>query len=67
MVLLFSIRVAECQPVWERAGHSLYCACLSWSFGKFCVCLSLPFGIEGTMWDVIVLTSDHCLSIYLRK
>ena len=23
-----------------------------------------PFGIEGGMWDVIVLIPDHCLSIY---
>ena len=29
-----------------------------------CVFLSL-FGIEGGMWDVIVLIPDHCLSIYL--
>ena len=25
---------------------------------------SFPFGIEGGMWDVIVLIPDHCLSIY---
>ena len=23
-----------------------------------------PFGIEGGMWDVIVLIPDYCLSIY---
>ena len=22
------------------------------------------FGVEGRMWDVIVLIPDHCLSIY---
>ena len=32
---------------------------------KFFVCSSFPFGIEGWMWDVIVLIPDHCLSIYL--
>ena len=32
---------------------------------KFCVCPSLPFGIEGGMLDVIVLIPDHCLSIRL--
>ena len=32
-----------------------------------CVCPSFPFGIEGGMWDVIVLIPDHCLSIYLEK
>ena len=24
----------------------------------------VPLGIEGGMWDVIVLIPDHCLSIY---
>ena len=33
-------------------------------FVKFCVCPSFPFGIEGGMWDVIVLILDHCLSVY---
>ena len=26
--------------------------------------LFFPFGIEGGMWDVVVLIPDHCLSIY---
>ena len=26
-----------------------------------------PFGIEGGMWDVIVLIPDHCLIIYFAK
>ena len=43
------IRVAEWPPVWERAVHLVYCACLSWAFVKFCVCSSFPFGIEGTI------------------
>ena len=25
---------------------------------------SFPVGIEGRMWDVIVLIPDHCLSLY---
>ena len=50
--------------MWERAVHSVNCACLSWAFVKFCVCPSFPFGIEGRTWDVIVLIPDHCLSIY---
>ena len=37
--------------------------CLSRTFIKFYVCHSFPFGIEGGMWDVIVLIPDHCLSI----
>ena len=28
------------------------------------MCPSFPFGIEGGMWDVIVLIPFHCLSIY---
>ena len=49
---------------WERAVHSVNFACLSWALVKFCVRPSLPFGIEGGMWDVIVLIPDQCLSIY---
>ena len=30
----------------------------------FYVCPSFPFGIEGGMWDVIVLIPDHCFSLY---
>ena len=29
-----------------------------------CVCPSFPFGIDGRMWDVIVLIPGRCLSIY---
>ena len=29
------------------------------------LCPSFPFGLEDGMWDVIILISDHCLSIYL--
>ena len=28
-----------------------------------CVCPSFPFGIEGGIWDVIVLIPNHCLSV----
>ena len=64
MLLPFSVRVAEGPPVWERAVHMVNCACLSWALVKFCVCPSFPFGVEGGMWDVIVLIPDHCLYIY---
>ena len=67
MLLLFSIRVSEWPYVWERAVHSVFCACLSWAFVKFCVCLCFHFGIEGRMWDVIVLIRDHCLSSYFSS
>ena len=64
MLLPFSIRVAECPPVWARAIHSVNCTCLSWALVKCCVCHSFPFGIESGMWDVIVLVPEHCLSTY---
>ena len=67
MLLPFSIRVAERPPVWERAVHSVNCTCLSWALVKFCVCPSFPFGIEGGIWNVMVLIPDHCLSIYFPE
>ena len=30
------------------------------------MCPSFPFGIEGGIWDLIVLIPDHCLSIYFK-
>ena len=46
------------------------CLGKSCSFGLLCVsfvgvCQILYVGVEGRMWDVIVLIPDHCLSIYL--
>ena len=29
-----------------------------------CMCVSLPFGFESGMWDLIVLVPDHCLYFY---
>ena len=52
MLLLLSVRVAECPPVWERAVRSVYCACLSLTFISFCVCHSFLFGFKGEMWDL---------------
>ena len=31
------------------------------------MCTSYPFGIEGGMWDIGILISDHCLSIHFIK
>ena len=62
MLLPFSIRVAEWRSVSERAVYLVKCTCLSWAVVKFCECPSFSFGIEGGMWDVIVLIPDHCLS-----
>ena len=40
-------------------------------FGLLCVslvhvngCASLPFGLEGDMWDLTVLPPDNCLYIF---
>ena len=67
MLLPFSIRVAEWPPVWERAVHSANYACVlsPGRLSKCCRCPSFPFGIEGRMWDVMVLIADPCLSVYL--
>ena len=46
MLLLFSVRVAE----WPS---ELFIRFL-WVF-SICVCASFPFGLEGEMWDLIVL------------
>ena len=64
MFLLFSI--------WELNDHlfekELF---IQFNVGVFrghwsvCVYASFPFGFEGGMWDLVVLLSDHCLSIYL--
>ena len=64
MLLPFSFSVVERPPVWEGVVRSVYCACLSRSLVKFCVCPSFPFGNEGGMRDVIVLIPDHYLSVY---
>ena len=53
-------------PVWKRAVHLVYCACHLQAFVKFCGCPSFPFGIEGRVWDLIVLIPDHCLSVYYK-
>ena len=42
MLLLFSIRVAECPPVWEGADRSVRCECLSSKFISLYVCV-VPF------------------------
>ena len=52
MLLLFSNRVAERLPVWERVVHLVYWACLS--IINFCVCPYFPFGFEGGMEDLIL-------------
>ena len=38
--------------------------CLWRALVKFCVCPPFPFGVEGGMWDVIVLIPDDFLSIF---
>ena len=43
-----------------RFTVSVFHECLS----NFCVCPSFPFGLEGGMWDVIILIPVHCLSVY---
>ena len=65
MLLLYSVRLVECPPVWERAVYSVYCACLSSKFINLCVCC-FPFWFEGGMWDLILLIPYHCLPFYFE-
>ena len=46
MLMLLLIRVAEWPPIWKRAIHSVYRACLSWTFILLCVCF-IPFLFWG--------------------
>ena len=65
MLVLFSIRLAE-SPVF---GKDLFIQFTVRAFCErlsICVCDSFPFGFEGWMSDLIILISDHCLSIYFR-
>ena len=34
---------------------------------NLCVCLSISFGYDGWMWDLIELITDHCLSFYFSR
>ena len=53
------------------------CLGKSCSFGLLCesfvnvfqmyVFISFPFGFGGGMWDLIILISDHCISIYFTS
>ena len=60
---MFSAKIAEWPPVWERAIHSIYCMFLSWTFIIFSVC-RFSFGFEVSLWDLNVFIPDPCLSIY---
>ena len=37
------------------------------SFVKVYLVLSVSFGFEGVMWNLIVLIPDHCLSVYFAR
>ena len=50
-------------PVWERAVHSVYRACLSYLLSIY-VFSYFPFGFEGRIWDLTVSVPDHYLSFY---
>ena len=55
MLLLFSCRVADCPPFWEKScSFGLLCASFV-NILSIGVCASFSFGFEGGMWDSIVL------------
>ena len=62
---LVTNRVAERPPVWKK-NCSFGLLCVSFENVNQIVSVSFyPFCIKGGIWDVIVLISDHCLSVYL--
>ena len=73
MLLLFSIRVAERPPVWERAVNSVYHRCLSETFVSFCVCVLLSFLCpslevveEAYCFCVVRPSVCECVCLYIR-
>ena len=65
MLLVFSSRVAECPPVWEKLFIRFTVRVFRERL-SVCVCSSFLFGFKGRMWDLIVLIPDHFLSIYFK-
>ena len=64
MLLSFSVRVAADHLFGKELLIRLTVLVFRGRWSNF-VCVSFfPFGIEGGMWDVIVLIPDHCLSLY---
>ena len=64
MLLLLIIWVTVGPPVLGKScSFGLLCVSFVGVCQILCVFLSF-FGIEGRMWDVIVLIPDHCPSIY---
>ena len=52
---------------WPSAGKELsswLSACAVLLNAIFIVCIPLPFGVYGRMWNLIVSVPDHCLLIY---
>ena len=67
MLQLFLVRVAEWPPVWERAVHSVKCACLSCTFYRFvCFLFSLLVFRMGVGFDCIKTRSlsFHLFCLY---
>ena len=51
LLLLYSVRVAEWLPVWERPVQSVYHAVCFVNVLSICVCASDPFTFECGMWN----------------
>ena len=67
MLLLFSVRIAEWPPVWERELFIRFTVRVFRERLAVCMCASFPFVFEGEIWDLTVLVIDYCLSIYFAN
>ena len=62
MILLFSIRVAERQPNWERVVYSVTVHRSLVNIYQFVRVLLSLLVIRNGIWDLIVLVHGHYLS-----
>ena len=62
MILLFSIRVAELQPNWERVVYSVTVHRSLVNIYQFVRVLLSLLVIRNGIWDLIVLVHGHYLS-----
>ena len=64
MLMLFLIRIALRPPIWEWLFIRLTVCDYRESLSD-CISASFPFGLVVSMWDLVALVADRCLSFYL--
>ena len=51
----------------KSCSFGLLSVCVLHERLSICACVSLSFGFEGEMWNLIILVPDHCLSFYFGR